>query len=74
MDEAGQLNIQRMFTDPDFEELVMRLEEMYFQAWKRSNDATDRERLHIKLELLEELLTTMRAVADSIHIDQSRKH
>ena len=66
-------NVQRMFNAPDFELLVHRLEGQFFEAWRRSNTEKDRERIHCKVEVLEELVNSMRAIADSIAFETVRK-
>ena len=71
--EINLNNVQRMFTEPDFELLVQRLEAQFFEAWKRSPDEKERERIHCKLEVLEGLVNSMRAIADSIAFDTVRK-
>lgn len=71
--EINLNNVQRMFTEPDFELLVQRLEAQFFEAWKRSPHEKERERIHVKLEVLEELVNSMRAIADSIAFETVRK-
>ena len=66
-------NVQRMFNEPDFELLVQRLEGQFFEAWRRSQNEKDRERIHCKVEVLEELVNSMRAIADSIAFETVRK-
>lgn len=66
-------NVQRMFNEPDFELLIQRLEGQLFEAWRRSQNEKDRERIHCKLEVLEELVNSMRAIADSIAFETVRK-
>jgi len=67
-------NIQRMFDDPDFSTLVGRVKFEFFEAWQRERKPDERERIHAKLEALEQLVNDMRAAADSIAFEKQRSN
>lgn len=65
-------NIQRMFDDPDFAEMCSRVKYEIFEAWQRERKPEGRERLHAKLEAMDQLVNSMRASADSIAFEKNR--
>ena len=65
-------NIQRMFDDPDFAEMCSRVKFEIFEAWQRERKPEARERLHAKMEAMEQVVNSMRASADSIAVEKSR--
>ncbi len=67
-------NIQRMFDDPDFQTLTDRVKYEYFEAWQRERKPDERERIHAKLQALDQLINAMRAAADSIAFEKQRSN
>jgi len=65
-------NIQRMFDDPDFEEMVTRVKFQFFETWQAERKPENRERIYAQLKGLDVLVNTMRAAADSIAFDKNR--
>jgi len=65
-------NIQRMFEEPDFVDLCGRLKQQFFEQWQRERKLDERERIHAKLDALDQLLTDMRSAADSIAYEKQR--
>ena len=65
-------NIQRMFSEPDFQEKCDRVKYEIFEAWQRERKPEARERLHAKLEAMDQLVNSMRASADSIALEKNR--
>lgn len=65
-------NIQRMFSEPDFQEMCDRVKYEIFEAWQRETKPEARERLHAKLEAMDQLVNSMRASADSIAFEKNR--
>ena len=64
--------IQRMFDEPDFEELCNRVKYQIFEMWQRERKPDARERLHAQLEAMDHLVNSMRAAADSIAFEKNR--
>ena len=67
-------NIQRMFDDPDFQILTDRVKYEFFEAWQRERKPDERERIHAKLQALDQLINAMRAAADSIAFEKQRSN
>lgn len=60
--------IQQIFDDEDFQLLVIDIKHSFFDEWVREKKLDKREKIHAKLEAMEDLLTAMRSAADSIAI------
>jgi len=60
--------IQQIFEDEDFQLLVIDIKHSFFDEWVREKKLDKREKIHAKLEAMEDLLTAMRSAADSIAI------
>jgi hypothetical protein len=68
-------NLQRIFDDEDFQEMVNRVKLQYFETWQAERKPENRERIYAQLKGLDVLVNTMRAAADSIAFDKKRaKH
>ena len=65
-------NLQRMFDDEDFQEMVNRVKLEYFETWQAERKPENRERIYAQLKGLDVLVNTMRAAADSIAFDKNR--
>lgn len=64
--------IQQIFEDEDFQLLVQDIKHSFFDEWSREKKLDRREKIHAKLEAMEDLLTAMRSAADSIAILKHR--
>ena len=65
-------NLQRIFDDEDFQEMVNRVKLEYFETWQAERKPENRERIYAQLKGLDVLVNTMRAAADSIAFDKNR--
>jgi len=65
-------NLQRIFDDEDFQEMVNRVKLQYFETWQAERKPENRERIYAQLKGLDVLVNTMRAAADSIAFDKNR--
>jgi hypothetical protein len=65
-------NLQRMFDEPDFAEMVGRVKLELFDQWQRERKLDNREKIHAKMEAIDHLVGAMRSAADSIAFDKKR--
>ena len=66
------LNIQRMADDPDFKQLIEHLRLDYFEQWGKERKPDARERLWLQQEVLDGIVTQMRAAADQLAFEKHR--
>ena len=66
------LNIQRMTDDPDFKQLIEHLRLDYFEQWCKERKPDARERLWLQQEVLDGIVTQMRAAADQLAFEKHR--
>tara|TARA_R110002073_G_scaffold156297_3_gene311595 strand:- start:269 stop:490 length:222 start_codon:yes stop_codon:yes gene_type:complete len=72
MSDSQAQKIQQMFDDEDFKMLITNIKHSFFEEWARERKLDKREKIHAKLEAMEDLLTAMQAAADSIAIQKLR--
>ena len=66
------INIQRMADDPDFKQLIENLRLEYFEQWCKERKPDARERLWLQQEVLDGIVTQMRAAADQLAFEKHR--
>ena len=66
------INIQRMTQDPDFKGVIENLRLEYFEKWCKERKPDLRERLWLQQEVLDDVVTQMRAAADQLAFDKYR--
>ena len=52
--------------------LITNIKHSFFEEWARERKLDKREKIHAKLEAMEDLLTAMQSAADSIAIQKLR--
>lgn len=66
------INIQRMADDPDFKGVIENLRLEYFEQWCKERKPDARERLWLQQEVLDGIVTQMRAAADQLAFEKHR--
>jgi len=66
------INIQRMADDPDFKGVIENLRLEYFEQWCKERKPDARERLWLQQEVLDDVVTQMRAAADQLAFEKHR--
>ena len=66
------INIQRMADDPDFKQLIENLRLDFFEQWCKERKPDARERLWLQQEVLDGIVTQMRAAADQLAFEKHR--
>ena len=66
------LNIQRMADDPDFKGVIEHLRLDFFEQWCKERKPDARERLWLQQEVLDGIVTQMRAAADQLAFEKHR--
>ncbi len=63
-------NLQGFFNEPDFELMIERLQLQMFEEWRRTRKLDARERIFAKLEVVDQVVSALRAAADTVTFEK----
>lgn len=58
-------HVERFLGDEVIQQVMLEQRQVYFSHWMQSNDPAERERLHARARALDDLVTSLQAVADA---------